>query len=88
MSSVPTKLTDRFVETAIDDEIVLMRLSDGDFFSLDETGRSIWLAIDGSRNRAAIVSKLAEAYDCSPETILADVNRFIDELVESGIVAG
>ena len=44
----------RFVETVIDDEIVVMQLDSGDFFSLSGSARAIWEAIDGTRDEAAI----------------------------------
>lgn len=75
-----------YVETEIDEETVLMRLSDGDFFSLEGTGRAIWQAIDGTRGREEIVAHLARQFDASAEAIGADVGRFLDELAGAGLV--
>lgn len=82
-----TRLEHAFVETDIDDETVLMRLSDGDFFALDGTGRIIWQAIDGTRARDEIVALLAERFDSDPAALAGDVDRFLAELVDAGLVA-
>ena len=54
-----TKLTDRFTETSIDDEIVIMRLDNGEFFALSGTAAAAWRLIDGQRDRLALVDALA-----------------------------
>jgi hypothetical protein len=59
----------RYVETAIDEEIVVMLLESGDFFSLRDSARTIWDLIDGGRDREAILSELASGYDAPPPTI-------------------
>ncbi|HEY6869887.1 MAG TPA: PqqD family protein [Novosphingobium sp.] len=81
-----TRNEGNFVETDIDEETVLMRLSDGDFFSLEGTGRAIWQAIDGTRNREGIVALLADRFDSPTEAIDADVGRFLDDLAGAGLV--
>ena len=49
------KREDRFTEAAIDDEIVVMRLDNGEFFSLSATSAAIWRLIDGTNDRDEIV---------------------------------
>jgi hypothetical protein len=82
-----TKISGSFVETEIDDEVVLMRLSDGDFFSLEGTARAVWLAIDGTRDREAIARELAESFDAPLDAVLADCARFLDDLAAAGLIS-
>lgn len=82
------KLTDRFVETAIGDETVIMRLADGDFFALDGTSLAIWQAIDGARDRAKVSEAVGLLHQGDPVEIRRDVDAFIGELVAAGFVAG
>ncbi|WP_379510354.1 PqqD family protein [Novosphingobium bradum] len=82
-----TRIEDNYVETEIDEETVLMRLSDGDFFSLDGTGRAIWQAIDGTRDRDGIVALLAERFEAPLATLVADVDRFLADLAGAGLVS-
>jgi len=86
--TVVSKIEGSFVETEVDEEIVLMRISDGDFFSLEGTALAIWQAIDGARDRAQIVGHLAAEFEAPAQAIEADTNAFLDELVAAGLVTG
>ena len=78
----------RFVETAIDDEVVVMHLDSGDFFSLSGTARAIWTAIDGHRDEATICAVLADDYpDVPVEELTADVAGFVERLRAAGFLA-
>jgi pyrroloquinoline quinone biosynthesis protein D len=80
------KASDRFTETAIDDEIVVMSLESGEFFSLTGTACAIWEAIDGTRDRDAIVADLATRYSASPDAIAGDVDEFLADLRGAGLL--
>ena len=82
-----TKQVDRFTETDIDDEIVVMKLDSGDFFSLAGSAAAIWRLIDGSRDRAALIESLAEQFEADEAEIAADVDDFLANLKEQGLVA-
>ncbi len=82
------KLTDRFTETEIDDEIVVMSLENGDFFSLAGTSRAIWQMIDASLDRGSLLSALASDYGVGEEDIAADVDDFLAQLRNSGLIDG
>lgn len=69
-----------FVETQVEDEIVVMALGTGNFFALSGTARETWELIDGTRDRDALVADLATRYSLSPEIIGPDVDAFISEL--------
>ena len=52
MDQTPRKIADSFVETEIDDEVVVLRLADGDIFSLVGTSLEVWKSIDGQKSTA------------------------------------
>lgn len=81
------KIAGRFSESAIDDEIVLMRLDNGDFFSLSGTSRLIWELIDGERDLAQIGAMAAAQYAVPATTIADDIADFVSALIEAGLVA-
>ena len=88
MTQPLTKDPSAFAETRIDDEIVVMSLSSGDFFSLQGSAAAIWELIDGSRDRAAVLATLVRDYD-APETVLAaEFDAFLAELRGNGLLAG
>lgn len=88
MSALLKKATDRFSETAIDDEIVVMNLDSGSFFSLTGTARAIWLLIDGTQDRVALLADLAAEFGASDAVIAGDVDLFLAQLDEAGLLAG
>lgn len=81
------KRNDRFTEADIDDEIVVMRLDNGEFFSLSGTSAEIWRLIDGSRDRRALVAALTADYDAEESEIAADVDALLVRLRDTGLLA-
>ena len=87
MQGTPRKIDDSFVATEIDDEVILLRLRDGEIFSLQGTSREIWQCIDGARNVGSIADELAARHDAIRDTVASDVATFIAELSDEGLVA-
>ena len=81
-----TKLLDRFIETDIDEEIVIMRFDNGEMLSLAGTSATIWRLIDGRRDRAGLLAALAEEFPGAQPAIPADVDTFVTELKEAGLL--
>lgn len=86
MTSI-TKLTGNFVETDIDEEIVIMRLDNGEFFSLSDSGATIWRMIDGKRDRNALIAALINDYQADPHQIADQVDEFLLLLKDAGLLA-
>ncbi len=80
------KATDRFAETPLDDELVLMNIDTGSFHALKGTGFAIWQLIDVTRDEAAICAALLQSYAVDPQTCQAEVSRFIEQMVGAGFV--
>jgi hypothetical protein len=81
------KRSDAFTEADVGDEIILMRLDNGELLSLTETGAAVWRMIDGSRDRAALIAALRKQYVGSAEDIGRDVDQLMDLLNEAGLIA-
>lgn len=81
------KLTDRFAEAGIDEEIVVMRLDTGEFFELSESSAAIWRLIDGKRDKEAVISALARGFAGKRADIVADVDEILMQLREMGLLA-
>jgi hypothetical protein len=77
----------KFVETHIDDEIVVMALDTGDFFSLKDTARAIWEQLDRVHDRAALVAALAADYGVGRDEIAPEVDAFLAELRGAGLLS-
>lgn len=81
-----TKLSDRYTEAEIDDEIVVMRLDNGEFFALSGTAAAVWRLIDGQRDRESLVEALADEYSADEGEIAADVDEFLADLRGAGLL--
>jgi len=81
------KLESAFSETRIDDEIVVMMLDSGEFLSITGTGVDIWTKIDGTCDRASLISALSTEYDAPESEIASDVDAFLAGLIEAGLIA-
>ena len=88
MSQPLTKNPAAFAETRIDDEIVIMNLASGDFFSLEGSAAAIWNLLDGSRDRAAVLAALSSEYAAEPTGLARDLDSFLDELRADGLISG
>lgn len=86
MTGILIKRPERFVETDIDDEVVVMDLSSGNFFSLKDTALEIWRLIDGTRDRASITAALAAAYTVPDSEITEDIGAFLDQALAAGLI--
>lgn len=84
MTTPIIKCPDRYIDTTIDDEIVLLDLESADFFSLSGTSISIWQLIDGSRTREDITAAVAAEYGVVAADIEAEVAEFLDQLLKGG----
>lgn len=82
------KIEGSYIETSIDDELVLIQIDRGSFHALKGTGLAIWEMIDGTRHRDAIVDVLTSRFDVPRERCEADVDRFLGQVVQAGFVAG
>jgi hypothetical protein len=86
MSAI-TKLADRLAETALDDEIVVMRIDTGEFFALSGTAAAIWRLIDGHRDRSELEAAVASEFAVDAGQTNTDVKEFLVELKEAGLIA-
>jgi 4-diphosphocytidyl-2C-methyl-D-erythritol kinase len=80
------KNIERFTEAAIDDEIVLMRIDTGEFYSLSGSGAEVWRLIDDQRSEADIVKMLEASFTAPTAVIAKDVTELIRELAGMGLV--
>ncbi len=86
MTARLAKAEGRFSETAIDDEVVVMSLATGEFFSLAGTARAVWQLIDGTRELDVLVAELATQFGIGPDAIATDVAEFVSELRRAGLI--
>jgi pyrroloquinoline quinone biosynthesis protein D len=70
-----------------DDELVLVDLAGGEYFSLNAVGTRIWRAAATGKTPVQIAASLAHEYEVEEDTALLDCLHLLDQLLERGLVA-
>jgi hypothetical protein len=78
---------ENFVYRRIEDETILVPIKDnvgdmGSIYNLNEIGAFIWEQLNGERNLEAVKDKILEEYEVSSQKAEADLNEFINDLIE------
>ena len=87
MTTTIIKRPDQFSQSEIDDEIVVMNLDTGTFFSMSGTGRAIWELLDDHSDRSRLLTALAQYYAQDEAAIAVELDEFVASLSAAGLVA-
>ena len=69
-----------------DEEIVLMSIDAGAYYGLEGSARRIWEILKTPLTFSALVDRLVEEYNVSPETCAADTQTFLEKLERKGLL--
>jgi len=70
----------------VDSEVVIMSLSEGSYFGLDDIASEIWRRIDQGSSLSALVANLVQDYDAPSETIATEVVELLRRMAEHNLV--
>lgn len=76
----------KVVAETIDNEVVIVNLEKGDYYSLVKSGAQIWSKVEQNLTQAEIIQQMIAEYDDSEEKITKDVTGFIEILKKEGLV--
>jgi hypothetical protein len=68
------------------DEAVMMSVSEGKYFGLNAVAIRVWELLQEPTTPAKIVATLCDEFDVDADICRSEVLRFVDELIDSGIV--
>ncbi|MBE0678869.1 MAG: PqqD family protein [Bacteroidales bacterium] len=68
------------------DELVMMDLEQGKYFSLNPVATRIWDLLEKPKEAAEICSVLMDEYDVSSDQCLIEVEELLDEMGKMGLV--
>ena len=69
-----------------DDELIMLDLARGEYFSLDHIGAHLWAGLEAGRTFEEIAGEIAAQYDVTPERALADLFALGEELIAKGLI--
>lgn len=74
------------VETRVGEQTMMMSIAKGKYYALEASAQRIWDLLETPRSVAALVDALLAEYDVSRETCVAQVQRFLADLRENGLI--
>ncbi len=74
------------VSETIDGEVIVINLANGNYYSLDSVGASIWAWIEQGAAQNEIVDWLPNAYDCNGQDVVSSVQSFVNTLETEGLI--
>jgi len=76
----------RVMHETIDDEVIVIDLTTGSYYSLRAAGAEIWHGVDRGLAENEIAELLGARYDGSPDEIGAAVSELLRELSSEGLI--
>ena len=74
------------VFNAIDDEIVMLSIENGEYYGLDAIGSRVWKLIENPVSFEYITSELIQEFNVSESTCIKDVSEFLISLKEKNLI--
>ena len=70
----------------VHDEMVLLDLHQGTYYSLNGTGAAVWDLIEEPRTANELCTRLLERFVVAPEMLRRDVDELLDDLRRHGLI--
>jgi hypothetical protein len=74
------------VFTIVDGEAVLMGISDGRYYRLDDIGTRIWSLIETPKSLSAVCDQLVQEFSVPRETCEADVRGLLERMSKHNLI--
>jgi len=75
------------VASKLDDELVMIDIDLGKYFSMNSIASSIWECIDSPKTKDEICDELLNEYAIDRTTCTQEVSAFLDELIRMKLVS-
>ena len=76
-----------WLSAKVGEELVMMSAEKGNYIGLSEVGARIWEIIETPQDVDSVCAQLQSEYEVAPETCRAEVESFLNEMVQHGAVA-
>jgi hypothetical protein len=81
------KINKNVLSHRIDNELVLLNVLTGDYFTLNEVGAAIWKGIADGMTLETVIGRIHEEFDIDDrEQIIRDAEEIVKALKEEGLV--
>ena len=80
------KLSDDLSWRDVNDEMVALNLKTGEYYTFNDVGRGIWLALTDDKSPSEIVEMVVTKYDTKRAAAESDVADFVGGLLDKGVL--
>ena len=70
----------------IENEAIIMHMPTGAYYNLSETSLSFWEALQNKQPLQPVVDQIINEYEVEPSRVVEDLQVFLQDLLEFGIV--
>ena len=74
------------VHETFDDEVVIVNLDSGDYFSLSGVGALCWVSLVEGKPIGSVIEAVLASYDATREVATAALGELVDSLLEQGLL--
>jgi len=71
----------------VSSETVILDINSEQYFGLDEVGTRIWQLLQENTDMLSIYAAMLEEYEVDPDTLKADIQRLLNELMNAGLIS-
>lgn len=89
MLTLTTKIIgakDKFLSSALGNEIVMMDLANGNYFGLNEASSNIWNYLATEQTPAEIIDQLLNTYNVTREDCESETLACLNKMMEQGLI--
>jgi hypothetical protein len=77
---------DEVAAKVIDGELIIIRLSDGTYYSMDNVGTRLWELIERRHELPAVIETIAAWYDTPVDRVDRDTTPLVEELLAERLI--
>jgi hypothetical protein len=78
--------TDDLAWRTVDEEMIAIDVRDSTYLTANDSGSLLWAALAAGTTREALAGNLVDAYGIDADTAAADVELFLNDLRERGLL--
>ena len=80
-------IPDTLFAQEVDEEMVILDTVSEEYFGLDEMAAVIWQHLSASGSLQKVHDEMSEVYEVDAKQLEQDICRFVQELVDAGLVS-
>ncbi len=81
------RIPDNYSWRDVKGELIVLNLDSGEYFTFNEIGRTLWLALSEGKDIKEAVDTILKEYDTKEDEVLADIKSYLQGLLDEGLLS-